>query len=218
MARPRRPAYVLLGRPEVTFDAIATPHWELVRKRTSGRYLILDDTTELDFGRHRDVEGLGPTGNGSGLGFLLHNGLMVNADTEELVGMAGQAIHYRERKPKGRKRENSSQIKKRRRESEVWGKVVNAIGKPAEGVQFIHVMDRGADNFEVYCHMLRQNCDWVVRASHLKRKIIPEGPGHGATGSAPAPLNSGRQLSTPLTCSTAAAQTHGETGGQHRLP
>ncbi|MFO0904965.1 MAG: hypothetical protein U0939_18310 [Pirellulales bacterium] len=108
----------------------------------------LDDTTELDFGRHRDVEGLGPTGNGSGLGFLLHNGLMVNADTEELVGMAGQAIHYRERKPKGRKRENSSQIKKRRRESEVWGKVVNAIGKPAEGVQFIHVMDRGADNFE----------------------------------------------------------------------
>ncbi|MFO0902322.1 MAG: IS4 family transposase [Pirellulales bacterium] len=170
-----KPAYVLLGRPEVTFDAIATPHWELVRKRTSGRYLILDDTTELDFGRHRDVEGLGPTGNGSGLGFLLHNGLMVNADTEELVGMAGQAIHYRERKPKGRKRENSSQIKKRRRESEVWGKVVNAIGKPAEGVQFIHVMDRGADNFEVYCHMLRQNCDWVVRASHLKRKIIPEG-------------------------------------------
>ena len=167
-------AYALFAREEVTFNAIATPHWEMVRKRTSGRYLILDDTTELDFGRHRDIKGLGPTGNGSGLGFLLHNGLMVNADTEELVGLAGQAIHYREKKPKGRKRENSSQIKKRRRESEVWGKVVDAIGKPAEGVQFIHVMDRGADNFEVYCHMLLQDCDWVVRASHLKRKIIPE--------------------------------------------
>lgn len=185
-------AYSLFRRDEVSFNAIASPHWEMVRKQVTGRYLILNDTTELDFGRHRDIRGLGPTGNGSGLGFLLHNALMVNADTEELVGMAGQTIHYRKVKPKGQKRENSLQVKKRARESEVWGKVVDAIGKPAEGVQFIHVMDRGADNFEVYCRLRLQHCDWVVRASNMKRKI------RSAVGKVKMPLKEFLPCLTPV--------------------
>ena len=37
-------------------------------------------------------------------------------------------------------------------------------------------MDRGADNFEVYCHLLQQRSDWVVRASHMARKVrVPDG-------------------------------------------
>jgi hypothetical protein len=33
-------------------------------------------------------------------------------------------------------------------------------------------MDRGADNFEVYCHCLEQRTDWVVRVTQKDRKII----------------------------------------------
>lgn len=161
-------AYRLFARKEVTFEAIARPHWERTRSVAPGRYLVLGDTTEIDFGYHCDIEGLSKIGNGSGRGFLLHNALMVAADTEVLVGVAGQVIHYRRPAPK---KENKSRRFKRQRESRVWGDVVDQIGKPAEGVQLIHVFDRGADDFEVFCHLLENWGDWVVRAKSLHRNI-----------------------------------------------
>jgi hypothetical protein len=63
----------------------------------------------------------------------------------------------------------------RARESEVWGRVIDQIGQPPAGARFTHVFDRGADNFEVYCHLLQNRCDWVVRVSHLSRKVIVGG-------------------------------------------
>jgi hypothetical protein len=39
-------------------------------------------------------------------------------------------------------------------------------------VQFIHVFDRGADDFEVFCHLRANQADWVVRVRSLTRKII----------------------------------------------
>ena len=160
-------AYNLFDRPEVTFDAIARPHWELTKGRTAGRYLVIGDTTEIDFGKRKMISGLGPTGNGSGAGFLLHNALLVDADTEEIVGIAGQTIHYRDEKSK--KKESRSRRLKRNRESEVWGKVIDQVGPPPEDVEWVHVLDRGGDNFEVYCHLLEQRSEWVVRAAKLNR-------------------------------------------------
>ena len=46
-------AYNLFARDEVTFEAIARPHWELTKQRATGRNLVIGDTTELDFGKHR---------------------------------------------------------------------------------------------------------------------------------------------------------------------
>jgi hypothetical protein len=162
-------AYNLFDREEVTFAAIASPHWENTRRRDAGRYLVLCDTTELDFGIHRDIDGLGPTGNGGGYGFFLHNGLMVDATSEEIVGVAGQTIYYRRPAPK---KENTARRKKRDRESKVWGDVVDAVGRPPEEVEFVHVCDRGADNFDVFCHMIEQQTDWVVRVSQQHRLIL----------------------------------------------
>jgi hypothetical protein len=118
------------------------------------------------------IAGVGPTGNGSGKGFLLHNALMVDADNEEILGMGGQTIHLRKPKSKKAKKENSSQRLKRARESQVWGTVIDDIGKPNGGVEYIHVFDRGADNFEVYCRLLDQCGAWVIRASKLTRWVL----------------------------------------------
>ena len=52
--------YRLIKRPEVTFQAVATPHWRRTRERASGTVLLIGDTTEIDFGIHRRVKGLGP--------------------------------------------------------------------------------------------------------------------------------------------------------------
>ena len=164
-------AYRLFDCDEVTFEAIAQQHWELTKQRARGRTLVIGDTTELDFGRFRIIEGLGPTGNGTGQGFLLHNALMVDAKSEEILGVAGQTIHYR-KKRKTNKRQNASQRLKQKRESEVWGRVIDQVGPPQDDNSYIHVFDRGADNFEVYCHLLQQRGDWVIRASKMSRNVL----------------------------------------------
>ena len=48
-------AYRLFNCDDVTFEAIARPHWELTRRKARGRTLILGDTTELDFGGRREM-------------------------------------------------------------------------------------------------------------------------------------------------------------------
>jgi hypothetical protein len=165
--------YRLFDSEEVTFRALVEPHWRATRAQAAGLCLVLGDTMETDFGNHRKVEGLGPTGNGGGAGFLMHSGLLVRADTCEIVGLAGQEVFYRQ--PKVRN-ENSYRRTQRRRESEVWGRVIDEIGPPSAAARYVHVLDRGADNIEVFCRLKQQRCGWVVRVAQLTRKVeLPSG-------------------------------------------
>jgi len=167
-------AYRLFACGDVKFEDIAEPHWEQTRRRSPGTYLVIDDTTELDFGIHRQIRGMGRTGNGGGWGFLLHSALIVGAEDAAIYGLAGQKIRYRKPTPK---KENTAQRLQRDRESQLWGQVIDLVGAPPEGVRWIHVMDRGADNFEVYQHCRQQHCDWVVRVTQKARNMIVPGGG-----------------------------------------
>lgn len=171
--RDVKAAYRLFDEEEVTFDAVVTPHWQYSRAHSPNVGLVLCDTSELDFGIHREIENLSFTGNGGGWGFLLHSALLVDAHSDGIVGLLGQKIHYRKKRPRN---ENTAQRLKRERESGIWGKVCDVVGPPPEGVQWIHVCDRGADNFEVLLHFPQNRVDWVVRAAQLGRKILdPQG-------------------------------------------
>jgi Transposase DNA-binding/Transposase DDE domain len=160
--------YRLFDADEATFTALATPHWRRTRSLARGTVLLIGDTTETDFGIRRAVEGLGPTGDGYGLGFFLHSSMMVDAASGEILGLAGQELFYRQPAPKN---ENSYRALQRSRESEVWGRVVDLVGPPAEGVRCVHVFDRGADNLDVFCHCRQQRTDWVIRAAQLHRVV-----------------------------------------------
>jgi len=96
-----RAVYRLMDQKQVTFRALAEPHWKRTRAQTGGHFLLLGDTTTLDFGVHRNVEGLSPVGDGGGRGFLLHSSLMVGAEEEEILGLAGQLRldHYLDSRP-----------------------------------------------------------------------------------------------------------------------
>lgn len=163
--------YRLFDADEVTFAAVATPHWQRTRLLARGTVLLIGDTMETDFGIHRSVNGLGPTGDGDGLGFLLHSSMMVDAQSGEILGLAGQELFYRQPAPEN---ENSYQALQRPRESEVWGRVIDQVGSPTEGVRFIHVFDRGADNLDVFCHGREQRTDWVIRAAQLHRLVVDD--------------------------------------------
>lgn len=166
--------YRLVDSESVTFTALAEPHWQQTRERATGVCLVINDTTETDFGIHRHVDGLGPTGDGDGRGFFLHSALLVQAETGEVIGLAGQELFYR--KPTGRANESSYKRTQRARESEVWGRLIDRVGPPREDQKYLHVDDRGADNFEVFCHLRQHRCGWIVRAAQLTRWVkTPDG-------------------------------------------
>jgi len=163
-------AYRLFDCEDVTFSGLATPHWQRTKAQTSGHYLLLGDTTIVSFDGERDISGMGIVSSGSAKGYLLHSSLMVSADSShQILGLAGQTIYYRQRVSK---REKQRQRLKRKRESEIWGEVIDQVGPPPENVRFTHVFDRGGDNFEAYCHLLVNRTDWVIRAAQLTRLIV----------------------------------------------
>ncbi len=155
-------AYRLFEKEDVTFEAVIAPHCAQTRNVGPGTWLVLNDTTEINFGRLRDIQGIGRVGSNEGRGFYLHTGLLVADGRDELVGIAGQDLYTR---PLEKVPRVESYRRARARETDVWGRVIDQVGLAPEGTRFIHVCDRGADNFEVYCHFLEQRAGWVVRGA-----------------------------------------------------
>jgi hypothetical protein len=164
-------AYRLLDNERVGFQDVAAPHWRRTRQDHSRTALILDDTTEIDFGATRQIRGAGPVGSGIGKGFLLHSALMVAPEGEAIHGLAGQVLFHRKPAPAG---ETRAERRKRDRESEVWGQLIERVGPPPPGVRWTHVMDRGSDDFEVYCLARRQGVDWVGRVKTRHRRVCDD--------------------------------------------
>jgi Transposase DNA-binding/Transposase Tn5 dimerisation domain len=162
-------AYRLCDREEVTFDAVAECHWQRVRQTSPGVHLLISDTTDINEYTHRATTGLGMLGDGQGRGLQLHSCLVVEASTGVVEGLAAAKVFYRQKSPK---KETRAQRLNRPRESSLWGDVVDQAGSPPAGSQWVHVFDRGGDNFESLCHIVAQQCDWVIRASKLKRKVL----------------------------------------------
>jgi hypothetical protein len=165
-------AYRLINCADVTFQALIAPHCQQTRQdcQAGDVKLILNDTTELDYTAKRKTRGLGPIGNGHGRGFFLHSGLMVAAATGQVEGMAAQEIFYRQEKA-GKKVAKNTRRKSSDRESAVWGRVIDRIGRPPTDVTWIHVCDRGADDYEVMLRAIRQGCGFVIRAAKLNRTV-----------------------------------------------
>ncbi len=163
--------YRLFDSEAVTFAAIAEPHWQHTRKTLAGRYLLISDTTDIDHFTHRATTGLGPLGKGEGRGMQLHSCLVYNCQQKLIEGAAGALIHYRPTVSQG---ETRMERLSRRRESEVWADLVEHVGTPPPDSQWIHVFDRGGDNFEAMCHIRLRGCDWLIRAAKLQRNVITE--------------------------------------------
>ena len=174
-------AYRLFDNPRVTFDAVAGPHWQQTRHTRPGRYLLISDTTEIDHFSHRATTGLSQLGKGDGRGMQLHSCLVYDCDQQQIAGTAGAVVHYRPHAPKN---ETKMQRLHRVRESELWGNLVQQVGPAPVGSQWIHVFDRGGDNFEALCHIRLTGGEWVIRAAKLQRNVVDESGHRMALGKA----------------------------------
>ena len=166
-------AYQLFANKNVTFEAVVNTHCTNTKLAIRGGHsLILCDTSEVIFGKNREIDGAGDLGRGGGPGFLLHPGLAVDADTGEIQGLAGALVRHRQRVPKN---ETAPQRKKRRRESAIWGDLVDQIGSPRDETRYTTVCDRGADSYETLCHLHDNQHDYVVRVCQRQRIVATPG-------------------------------------------
>lgn len=157
-------AYRFLSNPRVEPDAIQEPHRRQTRDRCAEHpvVLCLQDTSELDFTRHKKVRNLGPIGDGRGRGLLQHTVLAVTPD-RQVLGVLHQQWNKRIEVPNG---ETRAERLARPKKSDVWPKAVAAVRSTPAGTRIIHVCDREGDTFE-----MMQACDdhgvgFLIRAQH----------------------------------------------------
>jgi hypothetical protein len=169
--------YRLMEQPAVTHEAVMGPHWEQTRQRAGkhGVVLLVQDTTEADYSKHRSTTGLGPIGNGRGRGFLLQTVLAIEPQSRQVFGIIHDEPFLRQAAPAG---ETSAQRRARPRESQAWVRAVEAVGAAPTGVRWVHVGDRGSDFFEFFTACRGTGTGFVVRAAQDRKvQIKREGEG-----------------------------------------
>lgn len=145
-------AYRLLHCEEVTRHSLMQPHFERTRAACLGQpvTLFVQDTTELDFTHMTHAEGYGPIGNHRGAGILAHT-LMALTPEGQVLGLAAQHSWARSNDAPHKKTEPRAQRKARPgKESEVWAKVLEAVGAVPPGHRWVSVGDRGSDSFDYW--------------------------------------------------------------------
>lgn len=176
-------AYRFFSQPGNTYEQVLRPHWERTQAACleAGEYLLIEDTTLLDYSFHRATEGLGIIGDG-GRGLYLHSTLAMKImawDLEQrpeavVVGLLGQQCWAPKPKPKG---ETRPQLCRRSsRMSGRWARVLKTSARPATGSTWTYVADREADFYEPIQTCRQSGVDFVIRSCHDRR--LAEGAGH----------------------------------------
>ena len=169
-------AYRFFGQRGVTFERILAPHLERTRQacRQPGEYLLVEDTTLLDYTRHWATEDWGVIGDGAGRGFELHSALAVRVESWTLeqrpegtvVGLFDQQCRTPRPAPTG---ETRGQRLSRPRKSQVWAAGIKSGGFPPEGSRWIYVADRESDIYETLRSCREHRVDFVIRACQDRR-------------------------------------------------
>lgn len=166
-------AYRFLSQPQASYERILTPHWARTRAacREPGEYLLIEDTTELDYTGHGATQDLGFIGDGRGRGLLLHSTLAVRVDAWTLeqrpegavLGLLDQQCWTRQGAPGKKQRETWRQRVSRPRESQRWARVLEEVGGPPADCQWIFIADREADFYEPIERCQRHGWDFIIR-------------------------------------------------------
>ena len=154
-------------------DAVQDVHRQRTRERMAAvrtPLLIIHDTTQLDFSSHPAVaDQLGPIGDGAecARGFVQHNTLVVDPDGSQLLGLIHQQTFLRTPRPAGETR--AARYRRSDRESLVWTRGIEAVGRPGAGRPWVHVGDRGADFFGAMATARTWGTHFLFRLAHDRK-------------------------------------------------
>lgn len=178
--------YRFLRNKRVTLDALLVPHVEATQRRCVAldEVLVIHDTTDMVFPGETPRAGLARLGPARH-GFWLHAALAVSADgLRAPLGVVSLMPFVRQTRPPGTRTWHARRGDSAK-ESRVWGDSVDAARTRLSEVAAIHVMDRGADSYDLFAKLITQGDRFVVRLAQ-DRSVVTEG-GLAATLSAAAP-------------------------------
>ena len=187
-------AYKFFRHPEATPDNVQAGHRErvLCEMEQPGRYLLLEDTSEVRCTTTGEIIGLGPVGASkeARIGFHLHSVLSVRwpavpdvsapyRPRVEILGVADQQSHVRETRPETVKPHASLRrvLPATQLESSLWEKASRRLGPAPDGdeVVWIKVGDRGADIFDHLVECQKQHQRFLIRARQDRVLLTAQG-------------------------------------------
>jgi hypothetical protein len=188
-------AYTFFAHPEADPDTLQSAHRSLVAEQMErpGTYLLLEDTTELDWTGRERIPGLGPIGNStvSTQGVILHTVLGVQWPEDgdatrrgrrpavTVLGVCDQQYHIRVPRRAGERRGDSWPKKKRARESQIWQRASERIGSAPEHARWVRVGDAAADIYEHLTTGRALGYGFVIRSGQDRAVVGPDGHAQG---------------------------------------
>jgi hypothetical protein len=122
--------------------------------------------------------GLAALGRGR-QGFWVHAALAVSADgLRAPLGVLSLIPFVRKIQAPGTRKDERARFEDPDKESRCWSDGVATVRtRCGTETQAIHVMDRGADSYELFAAMIAQGDRFVVRLTHDRRVVTEAGPG-----------------------------------------
>ena len=183
-------AYRLLNSGCVEMEQILDSHRQCAIERaqaSQGDWLLVQDTTELDFTSHKALEGSGPLSTTSRRGFFLHNRLLIAEDEATVMGVYSAQEWAREDCEHGKAAQRKT-LPIEEKESLRWltgYEDACRIATEHPERRVIMVADRECDIYEIFAQSQTaqslspafeanlRRADFVVRAS--RDRILPKG-------------------------------------------
>jgi hypothetical protein len=177
-------AYRLLEERDVTYERIIAPHLQRVRAAcgAAGEYLLVEDTTSLDFTSHGAAQDLGRIGDDGGRGLWVHSTLALRVESwtaaqapeVTVVGLVAQQWWARTCPTIGSTRESKKKRLSRPRESQRWASACAVVGRPPVGASWTYLADRESDIYEVFGRCAESGWRFIIRAEQA-RALADEG-------------------------------------------
>lgn len=187
-------AYRLLRQADVSHAQILAPHCSRVRAfcREGGEYLLVEDTTALDFTSHCAARDLGEIGDGRGRGLHVHSTLALAVHgwgVEEEPNVTALGLFAQRYWVRAKRRSSVGEKKSKRltrsRESGRWASVFEETGGPPADVRWTYVADRESDIYEVFDICQSAQVAFIIRANQARALADEGGSVFEAAASAP---------------------------------
>jgi hypothetical protein len=170
--------YRLLRNRRVSLATLIEPHVAASQRRSAavGEILVIHDTTDMVFTGEAPRSGLAVLGQGRH-GFWVHAALGVSAEGLRVpLGLLSVLPFVRKTQPSGTRKDERARFEDPDKESRYWRDGVAAVrARLSDPDAAIHVMDRGADSYELFAALIAQRDRFVVRLTHNRRVQTADG-------------------------------------------
>jgi hypothetical protein len=164
------------------------------RCRGMDQVVVIQDTTSLDYTRHRQTQGLGILDNENARGLLVHSSLAVS-DVGVPLGLVAQKVWARQEHPE-RPDDWRYRVPIEAKESSKWLVGLRQTQTRLAGLRVVTVTDREGDVFELFVAATELQSEWVIRARH--DRVVADDGGHLVASVSAASV--GAEATVTVTC------------------